>query len=97
MNSTKIAIVVIGLMLSFLQVRLWIGEGSLAHVSALQNQVAHKSAENQARQQRNQVLKAEIVELKSGLESIEAKARSELGMIRKGETFYLLVEETGES
>ena len=77
--------------------RLWIGEGSLAHVSALQAQVTRKAAENEVREQRNQVLRAEIIELKSGLESIEEKARSELGMIKKGETFYLLVDESGES
>ena len=97
MIAKKSFIVVFGLMLVYLQVRLWIGEGSLAHVSTLQAQVTRKSAENEVREQRNQVLHAEIIELKSGLESIEEKARSELGMIKKGETFYLLVDEAGES
>ncbi len=40
---------------------------------------------------RNRILRAEIAELKEGLESIEEKARSELGMIKEGETFFLLV------
>jgi cell division protein FtsB len=73
---------------------LWVGEGSLAQVSGLQVRVERESAENSIKEQRNRVLRAEIVELKSGLESIEEKARSEFGLIKEGETFFLLVDES---
>jgi cell division protein FtsB len=82
------------LIVLFLQGRLWVGEGSLAQVSGLQVRVERENAENSVKEQRNRVLRAEIVELKSGLESIEEKARSEFGLIKEGETFFLLVDES---
>lgn len=77
-----------------LQGRLWIGEGSLAQVNSLQTRVAQMRVENGIREQRNRILRAETIELKRGLESIEEKARSEFGLIKQGETFFLLVDET---
>lgn len=85
---------VLVLMFVWLQGRLWIGEGSLAHVSALEDRVEIEKAANESKVQRNKVLRAEIRDLKSGLDSIEEKARSELGLIREGETFFLVVEES---
>lgn len=76
-----------------LQTRLWVGDGSLAHVNALREEVEAKEAVNETRAQRNEILEAEIKNLKSGVESIEEKARSELGMIKEGETFFMVVEE----
>lgn len=76
-----------------LQTRLWVGDGSLAHVSTLREEVETKEAVNETRAQRNKILEAEIKNLKSGVESIEEKARSELGMIKEGETFFMIVEE----
>ncbi len=85
-----------GLLLVIIAVqgRLWIGEGSLAQVNDLQARVVQVRVENSVREQRNRILRAEIIELKSGLESIEEKARSEFGLIKQGETFFLLVDET---
>jgi cell division protein FtsB len=76
-----------------LQSRLWLGEGSFAHVNTLQAKVSRKVAENSVKVQRNKILRAEIIELKRGLESIEEKARSEFGLIKEGETFFLLIED----
>jgi len=75
-----------------LQYRLWVGEGSLAEHRMLADRVEKARIENDRLTGRNRLLLAEIRELKTGLESVEDRARSELGMIRKGETFYLLVE-----
>jgi cell division protein FtsB len=55
--------------------------------------VSRKVAENGVKVQRNKILRAEIIELKRGLESIEEKARSEFGLIKEGETFFLLIED----
>lgn len=76
-----------------LQARLWTGQGSLAHVSGLKEQVELRTAANESKMQRNEILKAEIKDLREGLEAVEDIARSELGLIKKGETFFLLVEE----
>lgn len=76
----------------WLQVRLWLGEGGHRAVSALQAQVDRQTRENAGLQQRNDALAAEVEDLKSGEEAIEERARSELGMIRPGETFYRVVD-----
>tara|TARA_B110000503_G_scaffold117647_1_gene177851 strand:+ start:40 stop:324 length:285 start_codon:yes stop_codon:yes gene_type:complete len=76
-----------------LQARLWTGQGSFAQVSSLGERVSLRSGENDGHRGRNAVLKAEILDLKQGLEAVEDIARSELGLIKKGEIFFLLVED----
>ncbi|MBT3708359.1 septum formation initiator family protein [Pseudomonadales bacterium] len=93
MIARKILILALLVVLVGLQSRLWLGEGSFAHVNTLQAKVSRKVAENSVKVQRNKILRAEIIELKRGLESIEEKARSEFGLIKEGETFFLLIED----
>ncbi len=50
-------------------------------------------SENRSISQRNAILKAEIIDLRSGLDAIEEKARSEFGLVKQNETFFLLVDE----
>jgi len=80
------------LILIGLQQRLWFGDGSLEEVNDLQRRIAAQKAENARFAERNRSLDAEVQDLKGGLEAIEERARRELGMTRKDETFYLLVE-----
>ncbi|UZE97361.1 cell division protein FtsB [Alkalimarinus alittae] len=75
-----------------LQVRLWVGEGSFAQVWVLQKQIDEQIAANQLLADRNALLDAEVLDLKSGNEAIEERARNHLGMIHKGESFYLLID-----
>jgi len=84
-------VVLVGL-LAFLQYRLWMGEGGRGSVAALRQQVDGQLHENAGLQQRNDALAAEVEDLKSGEAAVEERARSELGMIRPGETFYRVVE-----
>ena len=79
------------LMLS-LQYRLWVGEGSLAHASGLKEQVQRMQSENRSMSKRNAILKAEIIDFRSGLDAIEEKARSDFGLVKQNETFFLLVD-----
>ncbi len=76
-----------------LQYRLWFGEGSARDVLRLRDEVALHQSEIQALRERNRALEAEVLDLKRGLNAVEERARSELGMIREGETFYQLVGE----
>jgi cell division protein FtsB len=92
MTTRRVLIGILVIMMIALQARLWIGDGSLAEVSALRREVVRKQAENETKTERNRVLKAEIRDLKNGVDAIEEKARSELGMIKKGETFFMIVE-----
>ena len=93
MTSYHIFLGALLLTLSGLQYRLWVGQGSFAHVNDLRAEVELRATENEVRHQRNDILKAEIFDLKQGLSAVEDIARSELGLIRKGETFFLLVED----
>ncbi len=79
------------LILFGLQYRLWVGEGSLAEVSALRQQLADQGVELRNLQERNATLRAEVEDLKEGLAAIEARARSELGLIRQDETYFQLL------
>ncbi|MBD9396078.1 MULTISPECIES: cell division protein FtsB [Pseudomonadaceae] len=80
------------LVLAGLQYRLWVGEGSLAQVSELQQQIADQQGENERLLERNRILEAEVMELKKGMETVEERARHELGMVKDGETLYQLAE-----
>lgn len=80
-----------------LQVKLWWGEGGLYQAQMLDHQVGEQRAENARLQQRNDALSAEVEDLKSGEAAVEDRARSELGMIKPGETFYRVVEPTRET
>ena len=93
MNSYHIFLTALLLTLVCLQFRLWIGESSFAHVNDLRSEIELRTAENEVRRQRNDVLKTEILDLKHHLSAVEEISRSELGLIRKGETFFLLVED----
>ena len=80
------------LLLLFFQYRLWLGEGGLAKKLTLEREVAEQEAQNETLRQRNQTLVSEVVDLKEGVESIEERARTDLGMIKEGETFFMVVE-----
>ncbi|MBD9484999.1 cell division protein FtsB [Pseudomonas sp. PDM14] len=84
--------VVLVLVLSGLQYRLWVGDGSLAQVTDLKRQIAEQAGENERLLERNQILEAEVMELKKGTETVEERARHELGMVKEGETLYQLAE-----
>jgi cell division protein FtsB len=80
-------------MLLLLQYRLWVGEGSLAEVHALRKQVEAQKMELEIMRKRNNALRADVHDLKKGLDAIEERARSELGMIREDEEFFQIVDE----
>lgn len=88
----KWLIAVLIVLLIGLQYRLWVGEGSLAHRASLQQQIDIQRAENTRLRERNAVLAIEVKELKSGLEAIEERAREQMGMIKKGETFFMMID-----
>ena len=92
MRSPYWLFVVLILLLGGLQYRLWVGEGSLAHVSGLNKQIAEQQGENQRLLERNRILEAEVRELKQGMETVEERARHELGMVKEGETLFQLTE-----
>lgn len=81
-------LLVLLVLLAGLQYRLWWGEGSLAHAHALEQQIAEQQSRNRDLQERNRKLTQDVRVLRQGSDAIEEAARSELGWIAPGETFY---------
>ena len=75
-----------------LQYDLWVGEGSITSAWQLEQTITEQQQENERLKARNDTLGAEVQDLKSGLAAIEERARSELGMIKKDETFVQVIE-----
>ena len=92
MRWLRLLLLALVALLGFLQLRLWTGLGGHRSVTALESQVQQQTRENAGLQQRNAALAAEVEDLKSGEAAVEERARSELGMIKPGETFYRVVE-----
>lgn len=86
-------IAILLILLIALQYDLWVGEGSIAEVRKLESAVELQIKENQILRERNDALKAEVLDLKHGLGAIEERARTELGMIKNDETFFHVIEQ----
>jgi len=82
-------IVILVVLLLLLQIQVWRQYGRVAE---LERRVEAQRTENRQLAARNDALDAEVADLKSGLDAVEERARSELGLIREGEEFYLVVE-----
>ena len=87
----KKLIVTLALALCVMQYKLWFGNNSRAELSDIAVEVAEQEAINAKLKARNESLEVEVLDLKTGLEAVEERARSELGMIETGETFYMIV------
>ena len=74
-------------LLVLFQAQLWRGRGSLPNVQAMQNRLNGEIAKNAAAEAQNQQLAAEVNDLREGLDMVEEKARSELGMVKPNEIF----------
>jgi len=89
----KYLITVIILFIAQLQYRLWYSDdGSIPQIKAYEARLAYLSQQVEEKKQRNEVLFAELADLKTGHEAIEERARYELGMIKEGETFFQVIE-----
>jgi len=85
-------IVFFSLLLILLQYPIWFSDSSLPSAWRLQSQIDAQKIENQKLEERNRLLKAEVEDLKKGLEVVEEKARTELGLIKDGETYYQVID-----
>lgn len=79
-------------LLLLLQYKLWVGDGSVPEVLHLQQEVEKQQQHKKQLEERNASLDAEVTDLKQGLEAIEERARSELGMLRRDEQFYQIID-----
>lgn len=77
-----------------IQYPLWLGRGSWLRVWEVDQQIRTQRETNRHLQARNNGLDAEVRDLKTGMEAVEERARSELGMIKQDEIFFQVLEET---
>jgi cell division protein FtsB len=83
--------VLLGLFL-FLQYRLWFESGGVIDMLHLKKQLAQQVQDNDKLKKRNEILVKQVQVFQANRDAVESRARQELGMIKKGETFYQVVE-----
>ncbi|WP_444677031.1 septum formation initiator family protein [Halomonas sp. E19] len=76
------------LLLALLQYRLWFGDGGIQELGEIRERVVMLDSANKPLRDRNARLAAEVVDLKTGLDAIEERSRSDIGMVRTDEQFY---------
>lgn len=90
----KLLILLLVTLIALLQYPLWLGKGSWLRVWDVDRQLRAQHETNLKLQSRNAALDAEVRDLKQGLEAIEERARSELGMVRQDEIFFQILDDT---
>lgn len=90
----RVAFFIIVALLAAVQVELWFGKGGLPRVMSLRAQVEAQQKINAQDQARNERLAAEVRDLQEGLEMVEEKARTELGMVKPDEIYVQLTSQT---
>jgi cell division protein FtsB len=88
----RAALVVLVILLVLLQYRLWLGDGGYAGIYRLEREIADQARTNESLDARNRQLEAEVSSLKEGDVATEERARSDLGMVKEGESFFLIVK-----
>ena len=84
-------------LLGLIQYPLWLGKGGWLRVWDVDRQISAQREVNAKLKVRNGALDAEVRDLKQGLEAIEERARSELGMIRQDEIFFQVLEDNSHA
>jgi cell division protein FtsB len=89
----KILAGILGALILLIQYPLWLGKGGWLRVWHVEQDLSREKMKNARLEARNAGLAAEVTDLKQGTEAIEERARYELGMVRKDEVFFQIVEE----
>lgn len=87
----RLVMIALAALVLALQYRLWFGKNSVPDYWLLQQDVARQHENNQRLLRRNQILMADIDDLREGQDALEERARNELGLIKQNETFFRLV------
>lgn len=88
----KVLSTVLALLVLLLQCQIWFGRAGVGALADLERQQEEQAVINDSLQARNDQLKVDILDLKNGLEAVEERARSDLGMVGDRETFFLIVD-----
>ena len=96
MSNLRWLLIVLGIAAVLLQAQLWLSEGGYRKTLKLREAVAEQRGMNERLRERNAALDAEVVNLKQGLEAAEERARNDLGLIGRRETFYQVVPDAAD-
>src|SRR5690606_39953925 len=86
----------LGVVVLLLQYRLWFSQAGVRELARLEQAVQDQRLENESLVSRNARLAAEVRDLKKGVTALEERARSDLGMIARNETFYQVIPPRGD-
>lgn len=89
----RLLVIVLLLLFAGLQYRAWFSDDGYFALQALTERYQQQQRRAEFERQRNRILAAEVLALKKGHAAVEARARADLGMVREGETFYIVAEE----
>jgi cell division protein FtsB len=90
--SMKILAAILGVLILLIQIPLWLGKGGWLRAWQLEEVVEKEKGKNAQLEHRNSGLAAEVKDLKTGTDAVEERARYELGMVKKDEVFYQVIE-----
>ena len=74
-------------LLLILQGQIWLGKGSVPTVIDLEYKIQEQNELNAKAKRINGQLNSEVNDLKEGLNTVEERARHELGMVKANEIF----------
>ncbi|MFQ5487554.1 MAG: cell division protein FtsB [Gammaproteobacteria bacterium] len=89
----RLILILLIVLVLLLQYKLWSSDGGIAEIWHLQRAIEAQQKEIATLKERNAALQAEVEDLRQGVAAIEERARSELGLIKEGETFYQAIDE----
>ncbi|MEE8079496.1 MAG: septum formation initiator family protein [Pseudomonadales bacterium] len=92
MLQMRIFITLLAVTALYLQYKAWFSDVGYVVAERLTIEVTEQRRRTEVLKERNQILTAEVIALKNGPDALERRARSDLGMIKQGETFYLVID-----
>ena len=91
LTLTQILLIALTVLSVALFLRLWLGTGSYPEIWDLEGQLAEQKHLNEEQLKRNETLQSEVADISRDDAAVEDRARSELGMVKQGETFYQVI------
>ena len=98
-GNTKfyLLVLILTLVIFMTQFNYWFGDYNRSDLNSMKEEISQISIENEELLLENKLLEGERDKLSLGREAIEGVARSELGLIKPGETFYVFKDSKEES